>query len=163
MSVNLGRWYNPWLLIVHTLKAGIAAVLSLRSKGEATVGAFVDVAMAQEQRSHNDRLIVLVDQFIDHHLLDDPVRHRREILLLEVHQDDAGFEAAAQIEQRVERQGGNVRTTPTVRTLLYVLLVLDPTGRFLPFPFLTTAGQLVQLYEHLVRAMIVQLLVLGRG
>uniref|UniRef100_A0A2M3ZNG4 Putative secreted peptide n=1 Tax=Anopheles braziliensis TaxID=58242 RepID=A0A2M3ZNG4_9DIPT len=77
VSVYLGRWYNPWLLIIHTLKAGIAAVLSLRSEGETTVRTFVDVTMAQEQRSHNDRFIVLVDQLIDHHLLNDPVRHRR--------------------------------------------------------------------------------------
>ena len=47
------------------LQAGVAAVLPLRPEGKSTVRAFVDVAMAQQQRSHDDRLIILVDQLIN--------------------------------------------------------------------------------------------------
>lgn len=55
----------------------------------------------------------------------------------------------------MEAQGSYVGPAPSVRSLLHVLLVLDPSGRFPPLSFLTDPVQFVQLDEHLVRRMVV--------
>jgi len=53
-------------LLSH-LQAGVAVVLPL-GEGQHTL-VLVDMAMAQEQRSHHRGLVIDVDQVLDHHLM----------------------------------------------------------------------------------------------
>jgi len=131
------------------------------------------MAMAQEQRTHHRWLVIDVNQVLDHHLrrVNDidiyylklnifgkkitnlfyhAIGHGRQVLLVKIEQDNARFQAATQIEQRVEGEGGNMGLAPTIGALLHVLLILDPTGRLLPFAILAHACELIQLHKDLL-------------
>lgn len=114
----------------------------------------VDVPVPQQERAHHRHPVLGPDELRDDHLLHDAVRHAGQVVLLAVQHDHARLEAAAQVEQRVEAERGDVRPAPAVRALLHVLLVLDPTRRLLPLAVLALAAQLVQLHEHLVRRVV---------
>jgi hypothetical protein len=88
------------------------------------------------------------------HLFDDAIGHTWQVLFIEIHEDDASLETSSQVEQGVERQRRNMRSTPSVGALFHVLLVFDPTSSFLPLSVLASALQLIQLDEHLMRTVI---------
>lgn len=114
----------------------------------------VDVPVPQQEGAHHRHPVLGPDQLRDDHLLDDAVRDAGQVVLLAVQHHDARLQAAAQVEQRVEAERGDVRPPPAVGALLDVLLVLDPPRRLLPLAVLALAAQLVQLHEHLVRRVV---------
>jgi hypothetical protein len=90
---------------------------------------------------------------------------------LQVQQDRPVQDQAAQLEQRVQREGGHVRLRPPVAALLHVLLELDPPGCLLPLHVAALHHQLLHLREERVALVLLivdvfaedELDALGRG
>lgn len=60
-------------------------------------------------------------------------------------------QVTAQLEQRVQRDGRDVRLRPSTAAFLHVLLELDPSGRFAPLLVRTLAAELLELAEQRMR------------
>lgn len=105
-----------------------------------TLHVFIDVSVPEEERPHDDWFVRLLDQLVCDHLLADTIRDPREVLLLQVEEHHARFEASPQVQKRVKAQGGDVWPTPPVRPFLQVFLILYPAGRLFPFALFTRSG-----------------------